>query len=1135
MNSDELGIKFLDRIYRDLYASDEVMHVSLQSDSKEERIRKFLARLERVNKLAKTDHKKELLRELYYEKYVIKESDVPYYNSDIIINQQKRSLDNWINYLIDDTTPYPMWAKYWAFQGMLKMGNFDEDSKTYMKRSKKTINPFMELNREFVSKAISSVTSKLQGKKLDDEELDKLCSDGNFSKIYSHLISVSKDKQVLLDPLDGIWIKYDQEEYYDDEYEDDDEYESSYFYEKEIPSYKKLCDSLQGYNTGWCTAGEEVAKSQLAEGDFYVYYTKDYEGNYVVPRIAIRMEDGSIGEIRGVDVSQNVEDGLVSVVSEKLNDLRYYDVISNDELIENMCTLSNIRINSRLYYKNFYSSEELTRDELYYVYNIRYSLSEDENEYIMDEEEDINYNFGYVDDPKIEKILLSRNYEKDFKLVEDKYKPKFLSKIVSLNGDFRFIRDIDNEELLFKAIKLNNDVVKYINPLMLKNRDFVKKMVSHSGFVVKNLDENVRNDLEIMKIAIKQNYNVARFIGENLLNDEEALIEFIKCNKYCFSYIPDDKKSRRLIDMAIEEKSCSLDSLPEQYLFDRNLILKILSYNAYGFSKLSSDFRSDREICKLAIKKDATNYKDINFSLKNDIELIELALKSKGEIFEYIPEKLKNKENILLAINSCSEYYLEKKVLVYIPKKLLEDEDIIFAIGKRNSKLLEKYIDKERKRSAEFLKKVVENGVQEISFFDMDLFADEDIILTIAKKINYEKFYNYISYKLLNDYDFLIKLAEIQPECIEKFYDKVFKDPVMIMKLNNISDKLIKFCPYYGYYSKDLLEENSFNVDRNYTLSVVRKYSYAYLNLKDEFKNDIDFILETLIRAPYLFLCIPKEHQLDRNLVLMVIKKIPDLYCELDQKLQLDLEIVKIVINKNWKILANVPTSLKKEKSIGYIAVRENVEAFDLLDSSLYEDKVFLLNAIAYNEKVLSKIDSKWLKDENFMYVVICKCNVSVNMIQKYIAPDLLDNINFVYKILLNNSAAFKIVDEKYFLNKKLMFKLITSGKVVDDVIFRYINKSLFNHKKFMMELIKYDKKYINRIGENLKNDKEFGQFLLEIDVNNYDILSSELKRDAELSFYAISKNPRLIRKVDKSLFSNKDFLKKIVSIDGKF
>jgi hypothetical protein len=44
----------------------------------------------------------------------------------ILISNQQQSLDKWINYLTSDDAPYPMWAKYWAFRSVVKMGKLEK-------------------------------------------------------------------------------------------------------------------------------------------------------------------------------------------------------------------------------------------------------------------------------------------------------------------------------------------------------------------------------------------------------------------------------------------------------------------------------------------------------------------------------------------------------------------------------------------------------------------------------------------------------------------------------------------------------------------------------------------------------------------------------------------------------------------------------------------------------------------------------------------------------------------------------------------------------------------------------------------------------------------------------------------------
>ena len=47
------GEKFLNRLYKDIHMSSEVMHTAISSDSEEEKIHKYLERLEKVENMAR--------------------------------------------------------------------------------------------------------------------------------------------------------------------------------------------------------------------------------------------------------------------------------------------------------------------------------------------------------------------------------------------------------------------------------------------------------------------------------------------------------------------------------------------------------------------------------------------------------------------------------------------------------------------------------------------------------------------------------------------------------------------------------------------------------------------------------------------------------------------------------------------------------------------------------------------------------------------------------------------------------------------------------------------------------------------------------------------------------------------------
>ena len=462
--------KFIGKLYDILLESDIISYEDKPKDLKEkkERLEKYLDKLDRVqSKAISKDVHIDTLKKLYYDKYVIKRENISdgYFKSlekryldeghghhnlvnpdneidrelkeqhiNVIIREQKDSLDVWLNYFLSSDSDYlPMWAKVWAFQGMLGIGNLNKEKDGYGRRSNTSVNPFVSLDSEILDKCVELVKETFDNKEVTDKEIDKLVASGSFAKLYGKLLANKKQLKAVSD--EGIWVKY--------HYETDEEANKKLQLGRE-PEYLKLYNSLQGYNTGWCTAGsKETAKKQICGGssymggDFYVYYTKDGNNEYKIPRIAIRMDKDSIGEIRGVATGQNIEPNMENVLEEKLKE--FPDGKSYQKKVHDMKLLTEI-------YDN-YKNRELTKEELSFLY--------EKNEKIS--------GFGYRKDPRINEIKENRNIRKDLSIVyecdeseiglieKDLYKKQ----LVYYNGDI-------NNEQYDKLLKLHFNLPKYI-------------------------------------------------------------------------------------------------------------------------------------------------------------------------------------------------------------------------------------------------------------------------------------------------------------------------------------------------------------------------------------------------------------------------------------------------------------------------------------------------------------------------------------------------------------------------------------------------------------------------------------------------------------------------------------------------
>ena len=395
-------LDMISKVYSNLHNSDRVLKASNVSDKKRERLLKYFERLEELhNKVSKTKsvNGEKLLKSFYYDLYVIKPENIPesYFQNQIrlarergygnielteedkrgmteeVIDDQKKSLDKWIEYFLydEESKSYEMWEKYWVFQGLQNLGKYDKETGKFNKRDKTTVYPFPPVEREYIFTTLKLMEDFLKDKK-SEEDIKQALSTGNFKLLYEYVIRQNFLKgEHQSNSTDGKWIKYEQGS-----------------------DYNILRNSLQGYYTGWCTAaGENFAKSQLAGGDFYVYYSLDKNGEAKVPRIAIRMDGkDKIGEIRGIADNQNMEPEMMSILEEKLKEFPDRDKYLKKEHDMKLLTLIDKKVNNNI---------ELTLDELKFLYEVNSKID----------------CFGYKKDPRIEEIKSKRNGRRDYSLI----------------------------------------------------------------------------------------------------------------------------------------------------------------------------------------------------------------------------------------------------------------------------------------------------------------------------------------------------------------------------------------------------------------------------------------------------------------------------------------------------------------------------------------------------------------------------------------------------------------------------------------------------------------------------------------------------------------------------------------------
>lgn len=428
--------------------------------------------------------------------HVIKPEDVPegYFelqrriareqgHGDVAINQETRDqmveairadqrvgLGKWVEYLGGEDGGYPDWFKFYTFGSVTKLGGYDKERGEFLKRSKGTTAPYPELNREALAYVYDVINkSRIQGEKIDGEDpkLQSLLKSANFGNLYAHaVLEVTPTSPELRKEVKGSWTKFNQS--------------------SDPRTARRLSGSLQGYGTSWCTAGESTASTQLANGDFYVYYTRDEDGKDSVPRVAIRMQEGNVAEVRGVNAAQELEPEMADIASEQLKDLP-----GGEEYIRRAEDMKRLTAIDKKLAAD--PTVELSPGEIRFLYEFDHEIQ----------------GFGYERDPRVAEIRSKRG-EMDYVELKKLLTESLHEQTRFSHGAYRAIGDQVNEMRRRSRIDII-DPAEFENAFSSKMEQWekdgslewsVRQIVEHGGRItlVAAPNEELKTD-EVIKLA----------------------------------------------------------------------------------------------------------------------------------------------------------------------------------------------------------------------------------------------------------------------------------------------------------------------------------------------------------------------------------------------------------------------------------------------------------------------------------------------------------------------------------------------------------------------------------------------------------------------------------------------------------
>ena len=749
---DEAGIKFLDKLYQNLYMSDAVQHTKDNKDSRVDAIEKYLERLDRVSSMADTESKKRHLLNLLYKKYVIKEEDIPRgYPPELvadIIADQKKSLSLWVDYLTDPATSYPLWAKYWAFQGMLKMGAFDEVKGKYMTRTKKTLVPFVPANPEIIAKSIEAIMKLVGGEKIDEITELRLSKTDSFSKIYS--VFEKKYKETIVDETksnEGIWVKYNQGS------------------EEEAI---KLSKSLENKNTGWCTSGEGMAKAQLCGpyedapygGDFYVYYTKDKDGKYTIPRIAIRLSGkDEIGEIRGIEEGQNLEDSMINILKEKLQSM---DFLSEWTLNHNLDKIKGLKELSKII-KKHQNHEQLTNQEIIDLYFKKFG-------------------FGWTQDPRVGKVLKERDIKEDYEHCSEENKKKIIkAKRLPVSPL------ITDKKLILEYVKEDGELLCYASEELQNDREVVLTAIKQNPYALRFASEELRGDKEIVLEAIGRSASTYKYVSKKLKNDKEIALEVVKKKGSSIYLLPYEfRYDKDIILEAVKNDVTSLTYIPSSVLNDKDIVLEIVKLKGTALHFVSDELKDDKDVVLEAVKEDGMALQYASEGLRDDKEIVLEAVKQNVDAIVFASDALRNDRDIMLVVIK------ESADMLYCATgdELFNDKEIILIAVKQDGSILDGASEELQNDREVVLAAVRQSGLA-LQYASEALKNDKEVVLEAVKQKGWAL--KYASEELKNDREVVLAAVRQNGLALEYASETLKNDKEVVLEAVKQTSSALRF------------------------------------------------------------------------------------------------------------------------------------------------------------------------------------------------------------------------------------------------------------------------------------------------------------------------------------------------------
>ena len=367
-----------------------------------------------------------------------------------------------------------------------------------------------------------------------------------------------------------------------------------------------------------------------------------------------------------------------------------------------------------------------------------------------------------------------------------------------------------DREVALAAVKNNGDALEYASEELRSDREVVLAAVKESGGAHQYASEELKNDKEVVLTAVKDGTSIIlKYTDPSLLSDKEFVLSVIFYVGSALEHV--DKKlqgNKEVVSMALNDDGSNLKFAHKSLKADKKIVLMAVENNGLSLKYASDELKQDKDIVISAIGNEASALKYANKSFRADKDLV-LAIIKENEryplgIIESMDESLRKDKEVLLQATEKARYPLE--VLEYADKSLLSDKEFVIATVKQNCDALE-FASDELKNDKEVVMAAVKDSGDALEYASKELRADKEVVMAAVNSWGYAL--EYASEELRTDIESSPKDNNNIAQQAKEFFseendyhwndlnelveDHIMNNPEYVIKLLQVGDNKFEF------------------------------------------------------------------------------------------------------------------------------------------------------------------------------------------------------------------------------------------------------------------------------------------------------------------------------------------------------